>query len=148
MLREQQSLGHSVVSSLMARHHASHIASDTPGPVTKYSLIVKRELGQGSRTPQENHQRALRGKNSKFRLEVWLSRHDGAVLTKLLVNSAERSTKWCHSNYDEAGDDAVQRLEMPSNTVERKATVAPTVILRRVVHTAHIKRNEDPASPS
>ena len=90
----------------------------------------------------------LFGKNSKFRLDVLLCRHDGAVSTKLLVNSAERSTKWRHSNDDETGDNAVQRLKMLSSTVEQKAAVAQTVILRRMVYTVHIQRNEDPASPS
>ena len=66
MLRERPHLCHSIVSSLYARHHASHIASDSPGPVAKSSFIVEHELGQGSRTHQENHQCALRGKNSKY----------------------------------------------------------------------------------
>ncbi len=88
------------------------------------------------------------GKNSKFILDVLLCRHDGAVSTKLLVSSAERSTKWCHSNDDETGDNAVQRLKMLSSTVERKNALAPMAILRRMVYAAHIKRNEDPASPS
>ncbi len=58
--RGRPQLGLFIVSPLKACHHASHIASDSPGPVTKYSFIVEHELGQGSRAPQENHQRALR----------------------------------------------------------------------------------------
>jgi hypothetical protein len=67
MLREQPHLGHSVVSSLQACHHAGHIVSvlsNTPGPITKSSFIVEHELGQESKTPQENHQRALREKKT------------------------------------------------------------------------------------
>ncbi len=59
MLRERPHLGHSVVSPLWACHHASHIASDSPGPVSKSSFVVEHELRQESRSPQENHQRAL-----------------------------------------------------------------------------------------
>ena len=77
-------------------------------------------------------------KNSKFRLDVLLCRHDGAVSTKLPVNSAERSTKQCHSDDDETGNNAVQRLKMLSDTVERKAAVAPTVILRRMVKSSQV----------
>jgi hypothetical protein len=51
MLRERPHLGKSIVSSLLDRHHASHIASGSPGPVIESSFIVEHELGQGSRTP-------------------------------------------------------------------------------------------------
>jgi hypothetical protein len=40
--------------------------------------------------------------------------------------SADWSTKYCHSNDEETGDSAVQRLKMLSSTTE--ASVAPTVI--------------------
>jgi hypothetical protein len=66
--------------------------------------------------------------NSKFRLDDLLCRHDIAVTTKLMVKSAERSTKWCHLNDEKNGDNAVQRLNMLSNTAELKAYVTPTVI--------------------
>ena len=72
--------------------------------------------------------------------------HDVAVTTKLLMKSAERSTKWCHSNDDEP-EYAVQRLNMLSNTAEQKAYVTPTVIYG-AWRTSALKRNEDPASPS
>jgi hypothetical protein len=51
-----------------------------------------------------------------------------AATTKLLVNSAERSRKWGHSNDEETGDNAVKRLKMLSSTAVQKASVAPTVI--------------------
>jgi hypothetical protein len=38
----------------------------------------------------------------------------------LLVKSAERSTKWCHSNDVETGVDAVQRLNVLSSTCRAK----------------------------
>ena len=41
------------------------------------------------------------------------------------MKSAERSTKWCHSNDEETGDNAVQHLSMLSNTAEQKAYVTP-----------------------
>ncbi len=63
-------------------------------------------------------------------------RRDVAATTKLLVSSAERLMKWCHSNDDEIADNAVQRLSVLSRTVDRKAAVAPAVILRRMVYTA------------
>ena len=44
------------------------------------------------------------------------------------MKSAERSTKWCHSNDEETGDNDVQRLSMLSNTAEQKAYVTPTAI--------------------
>jgi hypothetical protein len=34
------------------------------------------------------------------------------VTTELLMKSAERSTKWCHSNDEETGDNAAQRLNI------------------------------------
>ncbi len=46
--------------------------------------------------------------------------HDVAVTTKLLMKKAERSTKWCHSNDEKSGDNAVQRLKMLSSTTEQK----------------------------
>jgi hypothetical protein len=54
--------------------------------------------------------------------------HDVAVTTKLLMKSAERSTKWCNSNDEETGDNAVQRLNMLPNTAEQKAYVTPAAI--------------------
>ena len=45
-----------------------------------------------------------------------------------MMKSTERPTKWCHSNDEETGDNAVQRLKMLSSTAEQKASVAPTVI--------------------
>ncbi len=59
VLRERPHLGHSIVMSLWARHHASRIASGSSGPVTKSSFIGEHELGQGSISPQKNYQRAL-----------------------------------------------------------------------------------------
>ncbi len=50
------------------------------------------------------------------------------MTTKLLMTSAERSTKWCHSNDEETGNTAVQRLNMLPNTAKQKAYVTPTVI--------------------
>ena len=70
----------------------------------------------------------LEEKNSKFRLDVLLCRHDGAVSTKLLVNSAERSTKWCHSNDDETVYNAVQRLKMLSKTSQVKSSTKTPVM--------------------
>jgi hypothetical protein len=55
-------------------------------------------------------------------------RHDFAVTTKLLMKSAERLTKLCHSNEEETGDNAVIRLKMLSKTAEQKAYVTPAVI--------------------
>ncbi len=46
---------------------------------------------------------------------------------KLLMKSAERSTKWCQSNDEETGDNAEQRLKVMSSTTEQKASLAPTV---------------------
>jgi hypothetical protein len=54
---------------------------------------------------------------------VLLCRHDVAVTTELLMKSAEWSTKWCHPNDQETGDNAVQRLKMLSSITKQKASV-------------------------
>jgi hypothetical protein len=59
------------------------------------------------------------------------------VTTKLLMKSAERSTKWLHSNDEETGDNTVQRLSMLPSTAEQKGLFDTNGHLRRMVYTAH-----------
>ena len=55
--------------------------------------------------------------------------------------------KWCHSNDDEP-DYAVQRFNMLfEHRRPKKGSISTTIFATRMV-TRHIKRNEDPASPS
>jgi hypothetical protein len=62
---------------------------------------------------------------------VLFCRQNFAVTTKLLMQSAERSTKWCHSKNEETRDNAVQRLSMLPNTAkQQKVYVTPTVVYR------------------
>ncbi len=48
VLRERPYLGHSVVSSLLDRHHSSHIASDTPGFVENNPSSLNTSCGKGA----------------------------------------------------------------------------------------------------
>ncbi len=50
------------------------------------------------------------------------------MTTKLLVKSAEMSTKWFHSNDEETGGNAVLGLKMLSSNAEQNASVAPMAI--------------------
>ncbi len=105
-----------------------HLASDSLGLVTKSSFIVEHELGQKETELLRRTINVLVGRKTVSIFDVLLCRHDVTVTTKLLVKCAERSTKWCHSNDQTTGVNAVQHLKMLSSTAEQKASEALRVI--------------------
>ncbi len=71
-----------------------------------------------------------------------LSRHDVAVSALLLVKGTDQAAKWCHTNDDETGDNAVHYFEvLPSERAPlgEKLTVKPPAISQRKVQVEHSK---------
>ncbi len=74
--------------------------------------------------PKGSHVKQASGKLRKAALRSCFADTMSRCRRKLLVKSAERSAKWCHSSDDGTGDNAMQRLSILPSARRAKGSFA------------------------